>query len=128
MRLLLDTQVAIWWLAGDRRMSRATQAIIRTGATEVFVSRISLWEMAIKTSTGSLRIDLSRFAEEIERTGFRWLGLETSHILMVATLPSHADHRDPFDRLLVAQSLVEPLILLTADRKLARYGATVRVI
>lgn len=128
MRLLLDTQLAIWWLSGDRRLSQATQAIVRTDATEVFVSRISLWEMAIKISTGALRIDLSAFADEIERTGFLWLGLETSHILAVAALPVHADHRDPFDRLLVAQSLVEPLILLTADQKLARFGNTVRLV
>jgi PIN domain nuclease of toxin-antitoxin system len=101
---------------------------MREQADAVFVSHASLWEMAIRLSIGKLRIDLPRFAKQIEATGFEWLDIRNAHLLAVATLPLFEDHRDPFDRLLVAQSSTEPLILLTADAKLERYGATVRVL
>ncbi|HEY0886193.1 MAG TPA: PIN domain nuclease, partial [Ramlibacter sp.] len=75
---------------------------------------------------GKVRIDLSAFAEQVESMGFTWLPIENAHILKLPALPTFDDHRAPFDRLLVAQSMSEPLILLTADGKLARYGSTVR--
>lgn len=93
-----------------------------------FVSRASLWEMAIKLSLGRLRVDLNKFVETIEAQGFQWLDITNVPLLAIAALPLDDDHRDPFDRWLVAQSLSEPLILLTADAKLAKYGATVRVL
>lgn len=128
MRLLLDTHLALWWLIRGSRVPDAARAIIENSAESVAISRVSLWEMAVKISTGKLDIDLPRFVEKAEASGFEWLDIKTEHILVVSTLPLHDDHRDPFDRLLVAQSLSEPLVLLTADAKLARYGATVRVV
>ena len=92
------------------------------------MSRASLWEMAIKVGLGKLRVDLIKFAHQVTTDGFLWLDIENRHILEVASLPYRDDHKDPFDRLLVAQSLSEPLILLTADTKLAGYGSTVRVV
>lgn len=72
--------------------------------------------------------DLPRVSAQVEPDGFEWLEIKSEHLLAVATLPSFADHKDPFDRLLVAQSLTEPLTLLTVDKTLARYGATVRLV
>jgi len=128
MRLLLDTQLALWWLIRSRRVPDEARRLIENSAESAAISRVSLWEMAIKISIGKLDIDLPRFVEQAEATGFEWLDLKTEHILAVSSLPLHDDHRDPFDRLLVAQSLSEPLMLLTADGKLARYGSTVRLV
>lgn len=77
---------------------------------------------------GRLKIDLAEFADRIESHGFRWLDIRNERILAVASLPTFEDHRDPFDRLVVAQSLTEPLLLVTVDARLRRYGATVRVV
>lgn len=128
MRLLLDTQLAFWWQTGSHRLSNKARQLIETSAELVLVSRVSLWEIAIKSSIGKLRIDLPVFAAQVESMGFCWLPIENSHILELAQLPTFPDHKDPFDRLLVAQSLSEALILLTIDAKLARYGNTVRVL
>lgn len=108
--------------------SRAALNRLVDEADKVFVSRVSLWELTIKAGLGKLRIDLPVFAEQVEAMGFAWLSIDNAHLLKLPDLPSFDDHRDPFGRLLVAQSLAEPLILLTVDGKLARYGSTVRVI
>ncbi len=128
MRLLLDTHYAFWWQTGNPRLSNRVRDWVESGAEEVFVSRVSLWELAIKAGTGKLRINLPVFARQVEAMGFVWLPIENAHILKLAELPASPDHKDPFDRLLVAQSLSEPLILLTNDAKLARYGNTVQVV
>lgn len=127
MRVLLDTQLIVWWQIAPERVSPAVAALVQ-GAEAAFVSRASLWELAIKTGLGRLRLDLDVFCRQLEQDGFQWLAIGEDHLLQVARLPSHEDHKDPFDRLLVAQSLCEPLILLTADAKLGRYGSTVRVV
>jgi PIN domain nuclease of toxin-antitoxin system len=97
-------------------------------ADAAFISRASLWEIAIKISIGKLRLDIVEFAGNVEQHGFKWLDIKNSHLLRVAELPALVDHKDPFDRLLVAQSLTEPLTLLTTDQRLASYGNTVKVI
>jgi len=127
MKLLLDTHLAIWWEANHPRLPASTIDLIQNQAESVFVSRASLWEIAIKVSIGRLKIDVAKFASTLEVHGFQWLDIRNEHILAVASLPTFDDHRDPFDRLLVAQSLTEPLLLLTTDAKLGRYGSTVRV-
>ncbi len=128
MRLLLDTQLAVWWQIESRRVPEAARRLVLETEGPVYISRASLWEMAIKSSIGRLSLDLARFCARMAEDGFVWLEITQAHLLAVAELPAHADHKDPFDRLLVAQSLEEPLILLTADAKLARYGNTVRVV
>ena len=127
MRLLLDTHFALWWQTGDPHVTDEVRQLVDT-ADEVLVSQVSLWELTIKAGLGKLRIELPVFAEQVQAMGFAWLPIDNAHILKLADLPTFDDHRDPFDRLLVAQSLAEPLILLTVDGKLARYGSTVRVI
>lgn len=127
MRLLLDTHFAFWWQTGDPRVTEEVRSVVEA-ANEVFVSGVSLWELTIKAGLGKVRIDLSAFAEQVESMGFTWLPIEKAHILKLTDLPTFDDHRAPFDRLLVAQSMSEPLILLTVDGKLARYGSTVLII
>ena len=124
-RLLLDTHLLLWWLADDPRLSAAAVEQIRAPDAEVFISHASLWELAIKTSLGRVQVDLTELERQVSALGFRWLPIRTSHLLAVATLETDGLHRDPFDRLLVCQSRVEPLRLLTVDRQLLRYGATV---
>ncbi|QQS53115.1 MAG: type II toxin-antitoxin system VapC family toxin [Candidatus Competibacteraceae bacterium] len=128
MRLLLDTQIIYWWMFESARVPTQARTLIEQSAESVLISRASQWEMAIKISKGKLKIDLQALNCQIIADGFSWLPIEDEHVLQVTTLPVFDDHKDPFDRLLVAQSLSEPLILLTTDVKLARYGSTVRVV
>lgn len=128
MKLLFDTHLALWWEAGHTRLSKEIVQWVRNEAEAVFVSRASLWEIAIKLSMGRLKLDIAQFARNIEKGGFEWLDIKNEHLLAVAALPTFDDHRDPFDRLLVVQSQTEPLLLLTADAALARYGSTIRLI
>lgn len=123
MRLLLDTQVFLWSLADDPRLGRATRDLIRTRENDVFVSAVSLWEIAITVSLGKLDCNVSDVRSAIPLSGFQELPLTGRHAERVANLPWH--HRDPFDRMLVAQALVEPLRLVTADRGLMPYGDVV---
>lgn len=127
MKLLLDSHFAFWWQTGDARITAPVRRQIEA-AEAVFVSQVSLWELGIKAGLGRLRIDLPVFARQVEDMGFVWLDIKNAHILKLAELPAFDGHKDPFDRLLVAQSLAEPLILLTADGKLGRYGSTVQVV
>ena len=127
-RLLLDTHLVLWWLAGDERLPAAVQSRVQAPDSTVFVSQASLWEMAIKRSIGRLQVDLTELERQIPLQGFQWLPIRNAHLLAVATLEPHGDHRDPFDRLLVCQSRVEPLLLLSVDAQLARYGSTVCVV
>ena len=127
MRLLLDTHFAFWWQTGDPRVIEEVRGMV-DAADEVFVSSVSLWELTINAGLGKVRIDLSTFAEQVESMGFSSLPIRNAHILKLPAVPTYDDHRDPFDRLLVAQSMSEPLILLTVGGKLGRYGSTVRVV
>ena len=128
MKLLLDTHLILWWQGKRAQVPEPARALLETMEEPAYVSRVSLWEIAIKVNQGKLRMDLPLFCRQIIADGFSWLPIENAHLLQLATLPLFVDHKDPFDRLLVAQSLTEPLILLTVDAKLARYGSTVRVI
>ena len=121
--MLLDTHILLWWLADDERLSKSASATITDPMTEVYVSVVSLWEMAIKVGKGKLRADLEEIAEQIALTDFRMLAVEAHHVRAYARLP--ALHRDPFDRMLVAQAITEPLRLLTHDRHLSPYSELV---
>lgn len=119
MRLLLDTQVYLWYLADSRKLARKVRARI-AAADEVWVSAASIWEAAIKSAIGKLHATASDLVAGIEASGFDELRVSAQHAARVADLPHH--HRDPFDRLLVAQALHEPLHLLTADVFLRKYS------
>jgi PIN domain nuclease of toxin-antitoxin system len=125
MRLLLDTHVFVWVVTADGKLQRAAREAI-VSAEEVYVSAASIWEIAIKARLGKISGDPSELAAAIEGTGFRELPVTARHAAHVATLPMH--HADPFDRVLVAQAMLEPLRLLTADAVLAQYTDLVQVI
>ncbi len=127
-RLLLDTHLILWWLNDDPRLPKPVVDRVRAPEAEVFVSQASLWEMAIKVSIGRLQVDLPELERQVPLQGFRWLPIRNAHLLAVAELEADGDNRDPFDRLLVCQSRTEPMLLLTADRQLGRYGNTVNVV
>ena len=117
MNLLLDTQVLIWWDEGRRLAAEARRAIAE--ADTVYVSAVSAWEVAIKTGLGRLRP--TRTVEQAaSESGFLELPVTFRHAERVTGLPPH--HRDPFDRMLVAQAAVEELALITRDQVFARYG------
>ena len=128
MRLLLDTQLALWWQTGDSRLGGAVRSLVEGNEDDVFVSVVTLWELALKSGTGKLDVDLAEFASYVETAGFQWLPIKNAHILHLPNLPVFPDHKDPFDRLLVSQSASEPLVLLTRDAKLGKYGDLVRVV
>ena len=128
MRLLLDTHLILWWELGHPALPAQARDLIEHNDQVVYLSRASIWEMAIKISLGRLKLDLDKFIGNTERQGFRWLDITNQHLLAVAKLPVFEDHKDPFDRLLVAQSMTEPLILLTVDGKLKRYGSSVLIV
>jgi PIN domain nuclease of toxin-antitoxin system len=120
VNLLLDTHVLIWWDEGRRLAAEARRAI--ADADSVYVSAASAWEVAIKTGLGRLRP--TRTVEQaVDESGFLELPVTFRHAERVGKLPPH--HRDPFDRLLIAQADVEDLTLVTRDAVFARYGAAV---
>jgi PIN domain nuclease of toxin-antitoxin system len=123
-RVLIDTQVLLWALTGDKRLSRPARGLIE--ASEVFVSAASIWEIAVKAALGQLEADAAEVRAALGPTGFRELPVTGAHAERAARLPPL--HRDPFDRLLVAQSQCEPLVLLTADEQLVPYGDLVRLV
>lgn len=125
MRLLLDTHVLLWWLQSNPRLSVAANTRIRT-ASVIYTSSVSIWEISIKASVGKLNVDMAELFAEIARNGFRELAISHRHAAKVRELPYL--HRDPFDRMLVAQAMCEPLTLLTADGVLAGYSNLVEVI
>jgi PIN domain nuclease of toxin-antitoxin system len=128
-RYLLDTELVLWWLNGDARLPSWGVALLQAPGAEVFVSQVSLWELAEKRAAGWLRLeaglDLAALIAELQRLHLRWLPIADAHLLALATLPAEPEHFDPFDRLLVAQARQEPLTLVSGDPAMERYGATV---
>jgi PIN domain nuclease of toxin-antitoxin system len=121
MRLLLDTHALLWALASPRRLPAATRARIEDPANEVLVSAASTWEIAIKTALGKLTADLDEVVSGIATAGLRPLSISIAHTRRVLDLPRH--HRDPFDRLLIAQALEDGLTVVTHDPAFAAYPA-----
>ena len=119
MRLLLDTHALFWWLDDDPKLSStAREAIL--AARQVAVSTVSVWELAIKLSLGKLRFDLDEALRQVALDGFDRLLVEDRHCRRYALLPLF--HRDPFDRMLVAQALEEGLTLLSDDGDMPLYS------
>jgi len=125
VRLLLDTQIALWALTGSARLSALARVLIEDPANEIYVSAASVWEIAIKygLGRGDMPVSGARAAELFTQAGYRELPVTWRHAAMVDSLPSI--HHDPFDRILIAQSLAEPMKLLSRDATVANYGAMV---
>ena len=127
MRILLDTQLAFWWLTDPARLPDSARRLLLAADTEAWISHVSLWELAIKQQAGRAQLDLARFTAQVELDGFRLLSVTTEHVQSVTDMQAVPDACDAFDRLLLAQCLAEPLVLLTTDRALAAYGVPVRM-
>jgi PIN domain nuclease of toxin-antitoxin system len=128
MRLLLDTHLLLWAAAKSRRLPKAARPLLEEPANEVFFSAASLWEIVIKSSLrrADFNVDVALLRPALAEMGFAELPVSGAHAERLASLPPL--HKDPFDRMLVAQSLVEPLLLLTNDGLLGHYGESVKVV
>ena len=122
MRLLLDSQVVLWSLQSPERLATGAVAAITDPANSVDVSVASLWELAIKQSIGKLKVD-GDLREHLRLQSFSELPVLGEHALAVRDLPLH--HRDPFDRLLIAQAMCEELTVVTSDRAFAVYDVPI---
>lgn len=125
MNLLLDTHVALWAITDSPRLPLKARALIDSPKTNVWISTASIWEIAIKYSLGRGDMPISgqdalRYFSE---SGYRQLPIEAEHAVAIEDLPAH--HSDPFDRILIAQALVEPMRLMTHDATVALYSDTI---
>ncbi len=125
MRLLLDTRTLVWWLAGDRQLAGAAREAIGDDQNEVYVSAASAWEVATKARIGKLpnaMLLAQNFTTEIGQQGFLPLAISVEHGQRAGNLPGQ--HRDPFDRMLIAQAQAENLVLLSNETIFDQYGIT----
>lgn len=125
MNLLLDTHVALWAITDSPKLPKQAREMIESPRSTVWISAACVWEIAIKHALGRGDMpvssqDAGRFFRE---SGYRFLPVEAEHAMAVEGLPAH--HQDPFDRILVAQALVEPMRLMTHDPMVARYSDTI---
>ncbi len=128
MRLLLDTHLLLWTVASSGRLSGDARSLIEDPENDVHYSAASVWEIAIKSTLRrrDFHVDVALLPSALSTMGLTELPVTAAHAIEVTRLP-HL-HRDPFDRLLVAQSVVEPMVLLTNDAVLGRYGPLVRLL
>ena len=128
MRLLVDTHLLLWAAARSRRLPKEARLLLEEPANEVFFSAASLWEIVIKAALRKpdFKVDVTLLRPALAEMGFAELPVSGTHAERLASLP--LIHKDPFDRMLVAQSLAEPLVLLTNDGVLADYGDVVKVV
>ena len=125
MNLLLDTHVALWAIADSPKLPLKARELIASPRTSVWISTASIWEIAIKYSLGRGDMPISGQAalRYFSESGYRQLPIEAEHAVATEDLPAH--HSDPFDRILVAQALVEPMRLMTHDATVALYSDTI---
>lgn len=125
MNLLLDTHVALWAITDSPRLPQKARELIQCPKTTIWISAASVWEIAIKHTLG--RGDMPVSGQDVKRyfreSGYRFLAIEARHAVAVEDLATH--HQDPFDRILIAQALVEPMRLMTHDPMVALYSDTI---
>jgi len=125
-RILLDTHALLWALEGDARLSENARAIFLDSERRLYFSIASYWEICIKISLGRLRLAMDwseRLRQEMEINRVNWLAIEEEHCRQILELPFH--HRDPFDRMLLAQAKVEKMAILSRDPRMSDYSVTV---
>ena len=121
MKLLVDTQALIWWLSGDARLTGTARDAIARARAQAAASAASIWEASIKRATGKLHgPDLG---SAVTAAGLPFLRIDEHHARLAGELPPI--HRDPFDRMLVAQAMLEQLVIVTSDREIPRYGVPI---
>jgi PIN domain nuclease of toxin-antitoxin system len=123
MNILLDTHAFLWAIDNSEQLSQAARTAIVDGNNVVFVSAVTAWEIAIKKALGKLTVPQGSYLDELRIHRFTPLDITTEHALAVESLPPH--HRDPFDRLLIAQAQVERLMMVTRDAKIKQYAIPV---
>lgn len=123
MRLLLDTQVVLWWTHDSRRLSETARELLGNSRHDVLLSAVVAWEIAIKRGLGKLKVRPALIADLLSAGGASELAVRVAHATEVERLPLH--HRDPFDRLLVAQARVEGAVLVSSDPALRQYDVPV---
>ena len=123
MKLLLDTHILLWWLNDDEKLPEKAHQLISHADNAIYVSHISLWEIQIKVMTGKLHADLKAIIEQLPVNDFQELPSGVDHIIALFQLPSY--HQDPFDRMLIAQAISEPLYLLTHDKNVSLYSESI---
>ncbi|MEH2370899.1 type II toxin-antitoxin system VapC family toxin [Nostoc sp.] len=126
MRVLLDTHAFLWWVTDDPQLSSTSRSIIADSGNILFLSVASIWEIVIKTKSGKLTLPEpveEYIPNRLALNRFESLDIQMTHTLQVANLPNI--HRDPFDRILIAQSQVENLPIVTKDEKIARYSVEI---
>jgi PIN domain nuclease of toxin-antitoxin system len=122
MEILLDTHILLWFFSGDLRLSELAKITIEDVANKKYISIVSAWEMTIKQSKGNLTLEMPSTAyirEKLELGDFYLLSMEMRHLEILARLPLH--HKDPFDRILIAQAIAQNLVLVSADQVFHNY-------
>jgi PIN domain nuclease of toxin-antitoxin system len=122
VKILIDTHVFIWYIQNSERLPNSVSTVINDGDNKILLSIASIWEMAIKQSTGKLNLGVPYIGfieEQMRLNNIELLPISLNHIEVVTTLPFH--HRDPFDRILIAQAITEDIILVSADSVFALY-------
>lgn len=120
---MLDTHVLIWSASDTARLTRQTLAALAAPENQVFISAVSIWEISIKQALGHLEFPVAEFDAFALSMGFDILPVHGAHAVAAGQLPMH--HRDPFDRMLVAQAMIEDLILVSNDSQIMRYDVAV---
>jgi PIN domain nuclease of toxin-antitoxin system len=127
-RFLVDTQLLLWNVYGSRKLPARVARLFRDGRHQFFYSAASLWEIAIKAARGraDFTADPAAIRDALEANGFLELPIAAQHAVQLSSLPPI--HADPFDRMLIAQAIVEPMALITSDERLAAYPGTIEVV
>lgn len=125
MRYLTDTHTLVWWDFTPERLSAPVLQLFEEGGADIFISVVNAWEIQIKRQLGKIDVkdSLEALLERQRENGFSVLPVEMRHVIALSKLDSH--HRDPFDRLLIAQALADDMVLLTKDDKIGKYGVSV---
>ena len=128
MRLLLDTHILLWAAAEPERLSRAAQSLLENVNNELIFSAVSLWEIAVKTARGreDFRVDAGLLRRDLFDNGYAELAMTGAHAAALTGLPPF--HKDPFDRMLVAQAMIEGMTLVTSDPAVAKYPGPIRLV
>jgi PIN domain nuclease of toxin-antitoxin system len=126
MKLLLDTHILLWSISESRRLSASARELLGRTESQLVFSVASLWEVAVKTAQGKIgfRVDVSVMRRNLIENGYEELAVTGAHVAGLAGLPTI--HKDPFDRMLVAQALVEGVTLITSDATVALYPGPIR--
>jgi len=125
MKYLLDTHTLLWTLLETDKIPSHVREVIEDRKNEIYVSTISLWEIALKTAIGKMdfeNFDIEKIPNYIEKIGFGVIELSAREAVESARLPAHANHKDPFDRILVWQSITRKMIFISKDRRVEEYA------